>query len=52
MDRHGGNPFSSLLDSWAQGLGGNAAVSPDAGERAAQIAALQQEALARHAQLW
>lgn len=52
MDRHGGNPFSSLLESWAQWLGASAAVSPDAGARAAQIAALQQEALARHAQLW
>lgn len=52
MDRHGGNPFSSLLESWSQWLGTSAPVSADAGERAAQIAALQQEALARHAQLW
>ena len=52
MDRHGGNPFSSLLESWAQWLGTSAPVSPDAGERAAQIATLQQEVLARHAQLW
>lgn len=52
MDRHGGNPFSSLLESWAQWLGTSAPASPDAGARATQIAALQQEALARHAQLW
>lgn len=47
----GGNPFSSLLESWAQWLG---RPPLDGGQEdgAAQLAALQQEALARHAQLW
>jgi polyhydroxyalkanoate synthase len=54
MSASGNNPFSPLLDSWAQwfGVDSSAAVSADAGERAARIAALQQETLARHAQLW
>jgi polyhydroxyalkanoate synthase len=54
MSAQGNNPFSSLMESWAQWLGQapRTGVNPDAGERAAQIAALQQEAMARHAQLW
>ena len=54
MSAQGNNPFSSLMESWAQWLGQapRTGVNPDAGERATQIAALQQEAMARHAQLW
>ncbi|HTJ96999.1 MAG TPA: alpha/beta fold hydrolase, partial [Rhodocyclaceae bacterium] len=52
----GNNPFAPLFDSWAQWFGmhtgGAPAVSTDAGERANQIAALQQETIARHTQLW
>ena len=54
MDTQGGNPFSSLLQSWMQWLAGTgvAGLSTDAAERASQIGVLQQEVLARHAQLW
>jgi polyhydroxyalkanoate synthase len=54
MDTQGGNPFSSLLESWTQWLAGvgPAGPSPDAAERSSQIVALQQEVFARHAQLW
>lgn len=50
----GNNPFSTLLEGWARwlGLNGPAPVSPDADQRANQIVALQQEAMARHMQLW
>lgn len=43
------NPFASILDSWSRGM---AAPVPGATAYAAQLAALQQETLARHAQLW
>lgn len=48
------NPFGHLLESWAQwfGLNAPAQISPDAAERSARIAALQQETLTRHAELW
>jgi polyhydroxyalkanoate synthase subunit PhaC len=54
MSAQSNNPFSPLLDSWAQWFGFSPAmpVSADAGERATQIAAVQQETLTRHAQLW
>ena len=48
------NPFAPFFESWAAwfGVPGQTAVSPDAAERSARIAGLQQEAMARHAQLW
>ena len=52
MSAQGNNPFSPLLESWARWFGASPVVSSDASERAASIAALQQEALTRHAQLW
>lgn len=54
MSTQGNNPFSSLFESWAQWFGQAAppVVNPEASARATQIAALQQEALSRHAQLW
>lgn len=48
----GGNPFSSLLESWAQWFGHMPLAGEAAGTGAAPLAALQQETLARHAQLW
>src|SRR5690606_33717395 len=49
--RQDDNPFSSLLESWAQWFG-RAPLPGAPGEGSARLAALQQETLARHAQLW
>jgi polyhydroxyalkanoate synthase len=43
------NPFASILEGWNRWL---AASMPDATKHAAELARLQQEAVARHALLW
>ncbi|MDE2599757.1 MAG: class I poly(R)-hydroxyalkanoic acid synthase [Rhodocyclaceae bacterium] len=54
METQSGNPFSNLLESWAQwfGAAGAAGLGANDAGHASSIAALQQETLARHAQLW
>ena len=47
-----GNPFSSLLESWAQWFGRPPQADDADVARGTQMIALQQEALTRHAQLW
>lgn len=50
--RQDGNPFSSLLESWAQWFGRPPQADDAGGECGAQMTALQQETLALHVQLW
>lgn len=53
-EAYDGSPLGRMFEAWSAwlGLSPDAAVSPDAAERAAQITNLQQEMLTRHAQLW